>query len=129
MTLTGPASVPPTNVCEVFKKVVKKYPSKPALRVKRNGEWVTWTFRQYYLDVARGAKSMIRLGLEQHNGVCVLGFNSPEWFIGYLCGIMVRLSLSLPLSLPLSLSLSLSPSLSLSLSLSLPLSLCIFTIC
>ena len=95
MTLTGPASVPPTNVCEVFKKIIKKYPSKPALRVKRNGEWVTWTFKQYYLDVARGAKSMIRLGLEPHNGVCVLGFNSPEWFIAYLCGIMVSWSLSL----------------------------------
>ena len=106
MTLTGPASVPPTNVCEVFKKVVKKYPSKPALRVKRNGEWVTWTFKQYYLDVARGAKSMIRLGLEPHNGVCVLGFNSPEWFIAYLCGIMVGLIVLL-LSLTLSLSLSL----------------------
>lgn len=90
MTLTGPASVPPTCVCEVFKKVVKKYPSKPALRVKRNGEWITWTFKQYYMDVAKGAKSMIRLGLEPFNGVCVLGFNSPEWFISYLCGIMVR---------------------------------------
>ena len=89
MMLTGPASVPPTSVCEVFKKVVKKYPNKPALRVKRNGEWKTWTFKQYYLDVARGAKSLIKLGVEPHSGICVIGFNSPEWFISYVCGIMV----------------------------------------
>ena len=42
------------------------------------------------MDVARAAKSLIRLGLEPHHGVCVLGFNSPEWFIGYLAAIMVR---------------------------------------
>lgn len=47
------------------------------------------TFRQYYNDVARAAKSMVRLGLEPHHGVCILGFNAPEWFIGYMAGIMV----------------------------------------
>jgi len=75
-------------VNEAFKKVTKRYPHKAALRVKRNGEWITWTFRQYYSDVARAAKSMVRLGLEPHHGVCILGFNAPEWFIGYMAGIM-----------------------------------------
>lgn len=89
-TLSGPASVPPTTVPEVFKRVVRKYPTKPALRVKRNGEWVQWTYREYYMDVAKAAKSLIRLGLEPHHGVCILGFNSPEWFIGYMSAIMVR---------------------------------------
>ena len=68
---------------------MKKYPTKPALRVKRDGQWKTWTFKEYYLDVAKCAKSLIKVGLEPHNGVCVLGFNSPEWFISYLSGIMV----------------------------------------
>ena len=48
--------------------------------------------RKYYNDVARAAKSMIRLGLEPHHGVCILGFNAPEWFIGYMGGVMVRVS-------------------------------------
>ncbi len=87
---TGPASVPPMTVCEAFKRVCKKYAFKPALRVKRNGEWMTWTFKDYYTDVTKGAKSLVRLGLERFHGVCVLGFNSPEWFIGYMAGIMVR---------------------------------------
>ena len=148
-TLSGPASIPPTTVCEVFKRVVKKYPGKPALRwaesrvleckqaytivklrvgvssfhftqtyigtvthtcmhththtrthacththsracrVKRGGEWETWTWRQYYIDAARASKSMVHLGLEEHHGVCLLGFNAPEWFIGYMAGILV----------------------------------------
>lgn len=87
-TLSGPASVPPTTLNDVFKRVSKRYAYKPALRVERNGEWATWTFKDYYDDVAAAAKSLVRLGLERHHGVCILGFNSPEWFISYLAGIM-----------------------------------------
>ena len=50
---------------------------------------MTWTFQQYYAQVASAAKSLVRLGLERFHGVCILGFNAPEWFIGYLAGIMV----------------------------------------
>ena len=35
---------------------------------------------------------MVRLGLEARHGVCVLGFNAPEWLIGYMAGIMVSTS-------------------------------------
>ncbi|CAI8023833.1 Long-chain-fatty-acid--CoA ligase ACSBG2 [Geodia barretti] len=87
-TLSGPASVPPSTVNEVFKRVSKKFAYKPALRAERDGEWKTWTFQQYYADVAAAAKSLIRLGLERFHGVCILGFNAPEWFIAYLSGIM-----------------------------------------
>ena len=59
------------------------------LRAERDGQWVTWTYQQYYTEVAAAAKSMIRLGLERFHGVCILGFNAPEWFMAYLGGIMV----------------------------------------
>lgn len=81
--------MPPTTVCEVLKRVVKQYPNKPALRVKREGRWLTWTWRDYYRDIAAAAKSMVRVGVEPLRGVCVLGFNAPEWFISYIGGIMV----------------------------------------
>ena len=41
------------------------------------------------MEIAAAAKSMILLGVEPLHGVCVLGFNSPEWLIAYLGGIMV----------------------------------------
>lgn len=59
------------------------------LRVERDGQWVTWTFHKYYTEVAAAAKSLVRLGLERFHGVCILGFNAPEWFIAYMAGIMV----------------------------------------
>ena len=82
--------MPPTTVNEVLKRVVKRYPYKAALRVKRNGQWATWTWQDYYRDIAAVAKSMIRVGVEPFHGVCVLGFNAPESFSAYIGGIMVR---------------------------------------
>ena len=60
------------------------------MKVKRNEEWITWTYRQYYDDITKAAKSMIKLGLEPLHGVGIVGFNSPEWFISFMGCIMVR---------------------------------------
>ena len=87
-TLSGPASVPPITINELFKRVTKKYSAKTALRVKRGGQWITWTFKDYYTDATRAAKSMISLGVEPHQGACILGFNAPEWHISYMAAIM-----------------------------------------
>ena len=89
VSLTGPASIPPVTVIEAFKQTVSKFGHRPALKVKRNDIWVTWTYNQYFNDVEKAAKSMIKLGLEAHHGVPILGFNSPEWFITFLGSIMV----------------------------------------
>ena len=73
----------------MFKKTALKYTDQDALRVKRNREWKVWTWKDYYADVTRAAKSLIKLGLEPCHGVCILGFNAPEWFMGLLSAIMV----------------------------------------
>ena len=80
----------PITVNSMLKKTSLKFSDQPALRVKRNGEWKVWTWKNYYGDVARAAKSLIKLGLEPFHGVCILGFNSPEWFISLLSAIMVN---------------------------------------
>ena len=90
-TLSGPASIPPVTVNDAFKRICSSFPDKPALCVKRNDKWNVTTFRQYYANVTQAAKSLISLGLEPHHGICILGFNSPEWLISYLAGIMVSL--------------------------------------
>ena len=66
------------------------------MNVKRGGEWVTWSYKQYHSDSRTIAKAFIKLGLERHHSVGILGFNAPEWFIaqagaifagGLSCGI------------------------------------------
>ena len=63
---------------------------RPALKVKRGGEWKEWSYKEYYTDIQRIAKSCIALGLEPHHGVSIIGFNSPEWAITFMGAIMVR---------------------------------------
>ena len=88
-TLTGPASVPPETINELFKKICNTFPDKAALCVKRKGNWREVSYREYFCLVSTAAKSLIKLGLDSHHAVCIIGFNSPEWFFGYLGAIMV----------------------------------------
>ncbi|TOF76532.1 hypothetical protein CGJ15_26920, partial [Vibrio parahaemolyticus] len=45
------------------------------------------TYREYYDQVRIMAKAFIKLGLDLYHGVCILGFNSPEWFIADLAAV------------------------------------------
>lgn len=42
---------------------------------------------EYYERTITVAKAFLKLGLKRHQAVCILGFNSPEWFISELAGI------------------------------------------
>ena len=52
-----------------MQEVVDKVPDHTALAVKRNSEWVKWTYREYQEDVKTVAKEFIKLGLKPHCSV------------------------------------------------------------
>ena len=58
---SGPLAVKPISVPTLFQETVKKLPDGLALAHKRNGEWVNWTYKQYYDDVVKAAKSFIKV--------------------------------------------------------------------
>lgn len=96
MDTKGKNALPPRTVMEVFKAAVAKKGDSTAVAVKRDGAWVKWTYKHYYEDTMKVAASFVKLGLQPGNGVSILGFNSPEWFIsdlgaiaagGVACGI------------------------------------------
>ena len=74
---------------QIFIKTVSKCGDCSALRVKRHGYWWTWNYKEYYKDVTKIAKSLIKTGLEFHHGVGLIGYNAPEWSIAYTASIMV----------------------------------------
>ena len=61
--------------------------NRTALKVKRNGEWISWTYPQYYHDIQCLSRAFIKLGLKPRHTVAIWGFNSPEWFISQMAGI------------------------------------------
>ncbi|CAH4031159.1 long-chain-fatty-acid--CoA ligase ACSBG2-like isoform X3 [Pieris brassicae] len=87
MSNRGFASEPPISVPGLLSRTVARYPDETALCTKRNGKWEKLTYRQYQEKVRTIAKAFLKLGLERYHSVCILGFNSEEWYISDLAAI------------------------------------------
>jgi len=87
---TAPASTdgrPPLTVMQVFDNAARMWPSLPAMKAKKNGIWVETTWRDYRDKVRLVARAFMKLGLQPHQGVAIIGNNSPEWFIADIAAI------------------------------------------
>ncbi|XP_066512539.1 long-chain-fatty-acid--CoA ligase ACSBG2-like [Hoplias malabaricus] len=88
MAESGPGSEPPFTIHQMFQATVDMFGDQAALRWKKDGAWVTFTYKEYMQQCRTAAKSFLKLGLERFHGVGILGFNSPEWFIANVACIM-----------------------------------------
>jgi len=78
----------PISVWTMLNDTVKRNPNGIAMAVKRNDEWVKWTYAQYLEEVKTVAKAFIKLGLKPFHSVNILGFNAPEWHISAVAGVV-----------------------------------------
>nr|CAD7198611.1 unnamed protein product [Timema douglasi] len=84
----GLAALRPISVPGVLDRTAEQYPEAVALAHKgMGGTWQQITFRDYRTAVRTCSKAFLKLGLKRHHSVCILGFNSPEWFISDLAAI------------------------------------------
>ena len=75
-------TIQPRSLVTVVKEQCEKGgASMTAFKVQRAGEWISWTFEEYYRDIKCVARAFVKLGLEERHSVCISGFNSPEWFL------------------------------------------------
>ncbi|XP_036385708.1 long-chain-fatty-acid--CoA ligase ACSBG2-like [Megalops cyprinoides] len=81
MSKSGPGSEAPMTIYQMFQETVRNYGDLPALAAKKDGNWETLTYKEYFQQCRAAAKSFLKLGLERYHGVGILGFNSSEWFI------------------------------------------------
>ncbi len=75
------------TVMEVFDKTAKSHADRPALKVKKGGQWVTTTWGDYHKQVRTAAKAFVELGLEPGKGVSIIGFNCPQWVVADMAAI------------------------------------------
>jgi len=73
-------SSPKLRVMDVLERTVRSHGPRPALRVKRNGGWKTFTWNEYRQQVRQVARALLSLGTRPGQGVCIIGYNCPEWF-------------------------------------------------
>ncbi|XP_071584087.1 long-chain-fatty-acid--CoA ligase ACSBG2 isoform X1 [Heliangelus exortis] len=84
----GIGSEAPKTVHQLFQEAASKYGDYYALASKKGGQWIKLTYKMYYKECWKAAKSFLKLGLERFHGVCILGFNSAEWFIADIGAIL-----------------------------------------
>lgn len=58
----GLTAAVPITVPQFFQKTLDRFGDKKAMAVKRDGVWKSWTYKQYYDDSVRFAKSLIHIG-------------------------------------------------------------------
>lgn len=85
----GINSTPPLSVPGLLSRTASAYGNHTAFvtRADANGNRKTYTYREYENQVRTVAKAFLKLGLERYHGVCILGFNSPEWIISDVAAI------------------------------------------
>lgn len=88
---SGSGSEKPTTVCEMFINQVKKSGPRNAMFVERDDKKLVWTWDQYWLDSMKFAKACHKIQVKERSSVCIMGFNSPEWAIAFIGGVMNNL--------------------------------------
>jgi len=87
---------PPICFPQLLAEAAKKFPQEIALAAEKPvpapespgvapalpwDKWAKWTWSQYHDDARKAAKAFMSLGVEHFGGVCIFGFNAPEWMI------------------------------------------------
>ncbi len=77
-----------TRVADVLDATAARHPDRPAMKAKRDGQWQATTWREYREQARRVARGFIALGLQKGEGVSIIGFNRPEWFLADIGAIL-----------------------------------------
>nr|XP_033792837.1 long-chain-fatty-acid--CoA ligase ACSBG2-like isoform X3 [Geotrypetes seraphini] len=61
MGQTGPEAEPPITIHQLFQQTLERYSNRPALAVKRDGQWKTTTYLEYYQACRAAAKGFLKV--------------------------------------------------------------------
>ncbi|KAL1492729.1 hypothetical protein ABEB36_010941 [Hypothenemus hampei] len=80
-------TLPAVSIPGFVQRTVDAFPDNMALAWKEGENWKNFTYRQYLAEIRTVAKAFIELGLEERHSVCILGYNSVQWFLSDLGAI------------------------------------------
>jgi long-subunit acyl-CoA synthetase (AMP-forming) len=76
------------TVPQVLERAAREHASAPALRAKRTGAWQAVTWAEYHRQARQAARGLMALGLQRGQGVVIMGYNRPEWFLADVGAIL-----------------------------------------
>ena len=53
--------MPAISVEEFVERSVKKHASRVAMKVERDGKWISWTYEEYLKEIKTAAKAFIKV--------------------------------------------------------------------
>lgn len=68
---------------ELVQRALLRYPDKPAMHIKREGKYKSWTYKDYKQDLNRLVSALKKTGFSDTSNAIVIGQNTPEWTIAY----------------------------------------------
>lgn len=76
------------TLMQALDQTVEHHGDGAALRVKKDGQWVVVTWREYRAECRKIAKALMAAGLARGEGVAIIGYNCPEWVYADVGAIM-----------------------------------------
>jgi long-subunit acyl-CoA synthetase (AMP-forming) len=76
------------TIGELFERTAKQLVHKEALHSKKNGQWESISWKEYYELTCIVGRAFCELGLEKGDGVAILGNNCVQWLVSDLASIM-----------------------------------------
>jgi long-subunit acyl-CoA synthetase (AMP-forming) len=77
----------PETVLEIFEATARDHADRPAMARKRGGAWEKTSWRSYRDAVRQAARALVATGVEPGQGVVILAFNRPEWYVTNLAAM------------------------------------------
>jgi long-subunit acyl-CoA synthetase (AMP-forming) len=75
------------TVIQQLERTALDWGPQPAMKAKRAGVWESTSWSDYRDEVLQAARALLSLGLQPGDGVVIMGFNRPEWFVADLAAI------------------------------------------
>src|SRR3990167_6950185 len=87
---------------EIIKNTSKDYPNKSILRMRKNGEWRSWSFSTVMNEEQYYAKILTHLGINKGDRIIIFSENLPQTIITFLAileisGTVVLIDPTLPI--------------------------------
>ncbi len=79
----------PDTILDILDATVRAHPERPAMARKRGAEWEKTTWRAYRDAVRQAARALVATGVAPGQGVVILAFNRPEWYVTNLAAMAV----------------------------------------
>lgn len=77
--------MPPSTIISALQRTVSLHGGRPALS-SHTGRTLTWS--QYYAQARQFGRACVAVGMQPREGVAIIGFNSPEWVVANVGGIL-----------------------------------------